>query len=45
MKEYYIVSDGFFTYYVNRISGEKKLKLDKGDKLIQAEYDDFNRIS
>jgi len=43
MNEYYIVNDGFFTYCVNKNTGEKKIKLDKNDKLTQIKHDDFER--
>ena len=45
MNEYYLVSDGFFTYYVNKTSGEKKFQLNDGDIVVQTEYDDFDRLS
>lgn len=41
--EYYPVSDGFFNYYVNKETGEKKFKLDKEDVLILKNLDDFHR--
>mgnify|MGYP000921565820 FL=1 len=43
MNEYYIMDDGFFTYYVNKMTGEKKFKLDKNDIFISINYDDFIR--
>ena len=41
--EYYEFSDGFFTYYVNAKTGEKKFSLDKGDFLVKPNLDDFCR--
>ena len=43
MNEYYQFSDGWFTYYVNVETGEKKLKLDDGDVLVESNLDDFSR--
>lgn len=34
MNKYYEVSDGFFSYYVNQDTGEKKFKLESGDVLV-----------
>lgn len=42
-KEYYEFSDGFFTYYVNAKTGEKKIRLDSGDLLVEPKLDDFCR--
>lgn len=42
-QEYYRVSDGWFTYYVNRATGEKKFSLEPGDVEVPAELDDFIR--
>lgn len=36
MNKYYKFSDGWFTYYVNVRTGEKKLLLDEGD--IEVPY-------
>ncbi len=41
--EFYKQSDGFFTYYVNRSTGEKKFRLEEGDVEVEAESDDFVR--
>lgn len=41
--QYYKFSDGFFTYYVNRATGEKKFKLEEGDICVEREADDFFR--
>ena len=41
--KYYEFSDGFFTYYVNVKTGEKKFSLDNGDLLEEANLDDFCR--
>lgn len=41
--EYYKTSDGFFDYYVNRKTGEKKFKLDKNDVEVERKADDFSR--
>lgn len=43
MNEYYKVSDGFFTYYVNQTTGEKKFSLDENDILVNSDLDDFMR--
>lgn len=39
---YHKFSDGFFTYYVNSATGEKKFKLDPGDVEVEWEPDDFS---
>lgn len=41
--EYYPFSDGFFSYYVNKETGEKKFKLDKDDVLVLPKLDDLHR--
>ena len=41
MNEYYQFSDGWFTYYVNVKTGDKKLTLDKDDVLVESNLDDF----
>ena len=42
--EYYKENDGWFTYYVNSRTGEKKFKLDEGDVEVAApQRDDFYR--
>ena len=41
--EYYKVSDGMFTYYVNKENGQKKFQLDKNDICIERRIDDFGR--
>ena len=41
MSEYYQFSDGWFTYYVNVKTGDKKLTLDKDDVLVESNLDDF----
>ena len=41
MNEYYQFSDGWFTYYVNVKTGDKKLTLDKDDILVESNLDDF----
>ena len=41
--KYYQVNDGWFTYYVNISTGQKKFKLDKDDILIDYHPDDFWR--
>ena len=41
--EYYKWSDGFFTYYINPKTGEKKLNLQDGDYEVPAPTDDFCR--
>ena len=41
--EYYKTSDGWFDYYVNIATKEKKLYLDKGDIEVDApKLDDFS---
>ncbi len=34
-------NDGWFTYYVNHKTGEKKLHLNSGEKTKNANQDDF----
>lgn len=41
-REYYQTSDGWFDYYVNTETGEKKFHLDKGDILVDANLDEFS---
>lgn len=43
MNTYYKFSDGFFTYFVNTVTGEKKFALDEGDIEVEPEFDDFYR--
>ena len=43
--EYYKTSDGWFDYYVNKETGEKKLHLDEGDIEVPHDMDDFYRDS
>jgi len=31
---YYRFTDGWFTYYINKVTGEKKLHLDAGDEVV-----------
>lgn len=40
---YYKFNDGFFTYYINVDTGEKKLYLDAGDIEVEPKLDDFYR--
>ncbi len=44
-KKWYQFNDGWFTYYVNTVTGEKKMELEKGDIEVNAlDYlDDFGR--
>ena len=42
-KYYKKVSDGWFDFYQNVVTGEKKFALDEGDILVEAEMDDFCR--
>lgn len=42
-EEYYETSDGFFTYYVNSVTGEKKFELEEGDVLVERNVDDLTR--
>lgn len=41
--KYYKFYDGFFTYYINAKTGEKKFMLDNDDLLIDPNLDDFLR--
>ena len=41
--KYRKIKDGWFTYYVNVETGEKKFKLDAGDILVEPDIDDFAR--
>ena len=43
INEYYKFSDGFFTYYINAKTGEKKFMLGNDDLLIDPNLDDFLR--
>lgn len=44
-KKWYQFSDGWFTYYINTLTGEKKFELEEGDIEVDAcDYlDDFCR--
>lgn len=39
--QYYEWNDGWFTYYINVETGEKKLRLEAGDEVVERELDDF----
>lgn len=43
MNRYYKFNNGFFTYFVNTVTGEKKFTLDEGDIEVEPELDDFYR--
>lgn len=43
MNKYYKFSDGFFTYFINVKTGEKKFKLDEEDICVDIKVDDFVR--
>ena len=43
MNKYYKFSDGWFTYYVNVETSEKKFSLGKDDILVESNLDDFGR--
>ncbi len=40
---WYKFNDGWFTYYINKDTGEKKLHLEPGDVEVEASLDDFCR--
>lgn len=40
MNEYYEVYDGWFTFFVNNETGEKKFELDEGDVIVPRCWDD-----
>lgn len=42
---YYKMSDGFFSYYVNTDTGEKKFELEEGDVCVESTLDDLHRKS
>ena len=41
--QYYKASDGWFDYYVNTATGEKKFHLDENDVCVERSVDDFHR--
>ncbi len=43
MNKYYKFNDGWFTYYVNVETGEKKFELEEGDIEVESNLDDFVR--
>lgn len=43
MNTYYKFNDGYFTYYVNTLTGEKKFELEEGDIEVESNFDDFSR--
>lgn len=40
-EQYYRFSDGFFSYYVNKATGERKFELGEKDMEVEADLDDF----
>lgn len=40
---FYKTSDGFFDFYVNVYTGEKKFVLSDGDVTVEGKADDFHR--
>ena len=47
MAKYYKYNDGWFIYFINTETGEKKYNVDDDDEIVDFEYDDFcneNRI-
>ena len=43
LNKYYQINDGWFTYYVNVETGEKKFTLTDEDTLVLHDLDDFYR--
>lgn len=43
MNKYYKFNDGFFTFYVNALTKEKKFRLEEGDVEVESNLDDFSR--
>lgn len=43
MNKYYKFNDGFFAYYINTLTGEKKFELEEGDVEVEPNIDDFSR--
>ena len=43
MNKYYKFNDGYFTYYVNTLTGEKKFELEEGDVEVESNFDDLSR--
>lgn len=43
--KYYEWNDGWFDYYINAETGEKKFELEEGDELITPELDDFFEVN
>ena len=41
--KYYKMSDGWFDYYVNTVTGKMKLHLDEHDVCVERNVDDFYR--
>lgn len=44
MDEWYEINDGWFTYYANVKTGQKKFELEDGDILVERELDDFAEL-
>ena len=47
MAKYYKYNDGWFIYFINTETGEKKYNIDDDDEIVDFKYDDFadeNRI-
>lgn len=41
--QYYKISDGWLTYFVNKATGEKKCKLDETDDCVEKLPDDLEK--
>ena len=39
--KYYKYNDGWFIYFINTETGEKKYNIDDDDEIVNFEYDDF----
>lgn len=39
--EFFQFNDGFFSYYINKKTGERKFELDEEDTLVESDLDDF----
>ena len=43
--QYYEWNDGWFEYYINEDTGERKLELEPGDVVVTHKFDSFDEIS
>ena len=45
MAKYYRHSDGWFQYFINSETGEKRFNVEDNAEIIDRQYDDFYRMN